>query len=93
MANDDSKTTTDHDTIRSWAEARGGYPATVEGTTDGNGPGVLRIAFEGGGDHEDLARIEWDEFFRKFDEEGLALLYQEETSSGEPSRFNKIVSR
>jgi len=35
----------------------------------------------------------WDEFFDKFDEAGLALVYQEETSDGQPSRFNKLVSR
>lgn len=37
-----SKTTTDHDEIRKWAEARAGKPATVERTGDKDESGVLR---------------------------------------------------
>jgi len=29
----------------------------------------------------------WDEFFKKFDEANLALVYEKETASGEPSYF------
>src|SRR4051794_34732042 len=46
MAESESKTTTDHDEIRRWAEERGGRPATVEGTEGGGeDAGVLRIDF------------------------------------------------
>lgn len=87
-----SKTTTDHDTIKQWAEARGGTPATVKGTESGGEAGVLRIDFPGyGGDR--LEPISWDEWFQKFDEKGLAFLYQDETRDGEESRFFKLVSR
>ncbi len=83
-----SNTTTDHDDIREWAEARDGHPAKVD--TGGEG-GILRIDF---GEKEDnLTPIEWDEFFEIFDENKLAFLYQDETSDGGQSRFNKFVNR
>jgi len=87
----DAKQTTDHDQIRHWAEARDGRPATVKGTAErGDDAGVLRIAFS---DDEDLETIEWNEFFDKFDQEGLAFLYQDETKDGGRSRFFKLVER
>jgi hypothetical protein len=87
----ESKTTTNHDEIRRWAEARGGHPAAVRDTGDGGDPGILRIDF--GEPEESLEEIPWDEFFRKFDENNLAFLYQEQTEGGGESRFNKFVSR
>lgn len=89
---DTSTTTTDHDTIRRWVEDRGGRPATVKGTGDGEA-GILRIDFPGRGDDEALREISWDEFFDKFDQEDLAFVYQEKTADGEESRFSKFVSR
>lgn len=88
-----SKTTTDHDEIRKWAEARGGKPVTVRGTGKGDEPGVLRIDFPGGAGSDRLEEISWDEWFQKFDENDLAFLYQEHKSSGEESTFFKLVSR
>jgi hypothetical protein len=87
----ENHTTTDHEEIRRWAEARGGRPAHVAETGDGNDPGVLRIDF--GDADEGLEEISWDEWFRAFDENGLALVYQEQTADGNESRFNKLVSR
>jgi hypothetical protein len=84
-----SRTTADHSIIRRWAEARGGVPSRVAGT-EKNMAGILRIRFDEGAE---LERIEWDEFFEKFDSENLALVYQEATADGEISRFCKIVSR
>ena len=83
-----AKTTTDHDEIRKWAEARDGHPAKVD--TGGKG-GILRIDF--GEPEDNLTQIEWDEFFKIFDENKLDFLYQEETSDGGKSRFNKFVNR
>jgi hypothetical protein len=41
-----------------------------------------------------LEEIDWDEFFRIFDENRLAFLHQDETrDSGGTSRFNKFVER
>ncbi len=87
-----ARTTTDHDTIRRWAEERGGRPARVKETeTGGKGAGVLRIDFAE--PDEGLEEIDWATFFDTFEEKGLALLYQDKTDDGSVSRFNKIVSR
>ena len=42
---------------------------------------------------ENLVAISWDEFFKKFDEQQLALTYQETTAEGKKSNFNKLISR
>lgn len=89
----ESKKTTDHDTIRKWADDRGGRPAGVAGTGGGDDPGILRIVFAGQGSEDSLEDISWDEFFQKFDDNDLAFLYQEETAEGEESRFFKFVKR
>lgn len=89
-----SKTTTDHDEIRKWAEERGAVPAAVGGTGDepDHEPdaGLLRLEFR---DNDSLHEVDWDTFFRTFDDRRLAFLYQEETKDGELSRFNKFISR
>jgi hypothetical protein len=87
----DTTTTTDHDEIRRWVEEHGGQPARVRGTGDGDDPGILRIDFPGGTGEDELEHISWDEWFRKFDESGLAFLYQERKSGGEDSTFFKLV--
>jgi hypothetical protein len=83
----ESKTTTDHDEIRSWVERRGGNPARVEGTN------VLRIDYPGFTGEDTLEQIDWDEFFKLFDKNKLAFLYQERTKDGGLSRFSKFVER
>jgi hypothetical protein len=87
-----SYTTTDHDVIRSWAEARDAAPAAVGQTGDGadgdTDVGILRLEFR---NSEDLEEVDWEAFFRTFDDRGLAFVYQEKTSDGETSRFNKFV--
>jgi hypothetical protein len=80
-------TTTDHEIIRKWAEERGGRPAVVR--TSGKG-GILRIDF--GDKDENLEPIEWEEFFKIFDGNKLAFLYQE-NEKDTASRFNKFVER
>lgn len=74
--------TRDHDTIRNWAEARGGHPAKVD--TGGKG-GVLRIDFDP--PDETFVRIGWDKFFAIFDERGIDFLHDE----ARESRFNTFV--
>jgi hypothetical protein len=82
-----AKTTTDHSTIRNWAEARDGRPARVKGTGDAKDAGLLRIDF--GEPEESLEAITWEDFFDKFEERGLALLYEDEPDH----RFSKLVQR
>lgn len=83
-------TTTDHDEIRRWVEARGGRPAQVK-DTESRDSALLRLDF--GEPDERLEPIEWDEFFRIFDENELAFLHQDETEGGKTSRFSKFVRR
>lgn len=87
----DSETTTNHETIRKWAEERGGRPATVRATEEDGHAGILRIDFDP--KEKALEQIEWSEFFRKFDESDLAFLYQDRTKDGKLSRFHKFVRR
>jgi hypothetical protein len=88
-----SKTTTNHDEIRKWAEARKAKPSVVAHTGKGEDLGILRLNFPGYSGEDTLKEISWDDWFRKFDEQELALLFQEETKDGKPSNFNKLVSR
>lgn len=81
-------TTTDHEVIRHWAEKRGGVPARV---TASKPDGILRFDF--GEPEEALEPISWDEFFRIFEENQLALLHQDRTDDGRISRFSKFVDR
>ena len=88
-----AETTTDHDAIRRWAEARGAHPAAAEGTGGDGDAGVLRLDFDDGEPDEGLGRIPWEEFLATFDEKGLAFLHQDETKGGSPSRFDRFVRR
>ena len=91
----EAQITTDRGQIRKWAEARGGKPAAVKTTHHGKDPGIIRLIFPSApnADDESLEEISWDEFFRKFDDAGLALLYQDRTSGGEKSLFSKLIGR
>lgn len=85
------KTTTNHGEIRKWVEKRGGHPAVVSATENKGGGGLLRIDYDepGGNDDNRLHRVTWDEFFRIFDDNDIALLYDPEGDS----RFSKFVSK
>jgi hypothetical protein len=89
----ESRVTTDHEEIRRWVEERGGRPARVKGTEDKRGSGVLRIDYPGFSGEDTLEPITWDEFFKAFEENNLAFLYQEETKDGSKSRFSKLIAR
>jgi hypothetical protein len=86
-----SKVTTDHNHIKRWVEERGAVPATVKATKSKGDPGVLRLDFPPR--DESLEPVEWDDFFKKFDDEGLAFLYQDMTAAGRKSRFHKFINR
>ena len=87
-----TRTTRDHEEIRRWAEERGGKPAHVKSTGSSDDPGILRIDFPGYGGESSLEPISWEDWFDKFDQRGLALIYEEETAGGAKSNFNKIVT-
>ena len=84
-----AEVTTDHDTIRKWAERHGGKPAAVKRTHQGGDVGIIRIMFPKAphSEHDALEEISWDEFFRQFEESKLALLYEKD------GMFSKLVGR
>ncbi len=82
-----SRVTIDHDEMRRWVESKGGCPASVKGTGRGDDPGVLRIDFPGYRGVESLQRMSWNEWFKWFDKNKLAFVYDPHT------RFSKLVSR
>ena len=77
--------TADHGEIRGWIERHGGCPTlfAVDGRRD-----RLGVTFEGAGS----ASLSWDEFFDRFDREGLAFEYSPD-ANGEGVRSAKLVSR
>jgi hypothetical protein len=88
-----SKYTHDHDLIRKWAEERGAKPAVVKGTGGKDDIGMLRLDFPGYSGEKSLDHISWDDWFKKFEDRKLALVYQDHTGQGVKSNFNKIISR
>ena len=85
-----AKTTTDHKEIRHWIEARKGRPSVVKDTEGNDGEGLLRVDFR----HPDkLEDIDWDTFFKTFEDRKLAFLHQDKTADGKESRFFKFVRR
>jgi hypothetical protein len=88
-----SKTTRNHDEIRRWAEERGAVPCEVAGTERGGQTGILRFEFPNASNRNDknLREVSWEEFFEKFDENNLELLYQDHTAEGAKSNFNKLI--
>ena len=83
---------TDHEEIRRWAEQRNARPSCVKGTGKGRSP-MIRLDMTGYSGEDSLEPISWEKWFEAFDENDLALLVQERTSSGEQSSFNKLVKR
>ena len=82
--------TRDHDKIRKWIEQRGGRPSVVRATAGKGGGGLLRIDFAEPDDA--LEQVDWDEFFRTFDENDLEFLHQDKTADGKLSRFSKFIA-
>lgn len=85
--------TRDHETIRAWAEDRGGSPSTVSATRSEGDAGIIRIDFPGYSGGDTLEKISWEAWFAKFDDSELVFLYQETLADGGKSNFNKLISR
>lgn len=84
-----AETTTDHETIRSWAERHKGVPAAVGATHAQGDTGIIRIMFPKApqSEHGALVEISWEEFFAEFEQKKLALLFEPD------SMFSKLISR
>lgn len=96
-------TLTDHQTIRDWAAARAGAPAIVDVSPEAGTQPMLRIVF-GQHAYEDTDRperpanaggyelVEWDEWFRVFDEARLAMVVAADRP-GQREEFHEFVRR
>lgn len=94
---------TDHQEIRDWAAARAGFPAVVDISPAGGTQPMLRLVF-GQHAYEDQDRadrpvnaggydlVEWDEWFKLFDEHKLALVVAKDIP-GVRDSFHEIVRR
>ncbi|MFC4552236.1 MULTISPECIES: lamin tail domain-containing protein [Halorussus] len=89
-----TKTTTDHDTVREWVEARDAVPARAT-PGDEDDRDVLRIDSPERDSESDanLEAVSWDEFFERFESAGLAFRYRDEEPTGERSHFHRFVRR
>jgi hemerythrin-like domain-containing protein len=82
--------TTDPEIIKKWVKDRDGKPGEIKGEQE-NGTGILRFDFsEEKNDHE-LHYLQWPSFFKKFQDQDLALAYQEESKTGEISLYHQFI--
>jgi hypothetical protein len=81
--------TQSHEVIQAWAEERGGRPATVPDTEHDGRPGVLRMTFTDEGNSR-LQEINWEDWFRSFDERELVFIYQERKKDRSQSNFFRL---
>lgn len=80
--------TTNHAEIINWTVDNNGLPAHVPATSKSNDIGVLRILFNNTKVQKNaVTPIAWGQFFDKFEEQKLALLYDPKT------RFYKLIKR
>ena len=85
------KYTTDHEEIREWIEDRGGLPSVVKGMVEENGterPEMLHVSF--GAPDPNMEKLDWEEFFERFEDANLALTYEEKTVKGEIPNFEFV---
>lgn len=99
----DTVTLTDHESIRDWAAARAGFPAVVDVSAASGTQPMLRLVFDQHA-YQDQDRaerppnaggvelVEWDEWFRLFDEAKLALVVGREVP-GRRDSFHEFVRR
>ena len=77
--------TANHGEIRRWVEEHGGCPAVLPAK---DGRNRLSVAF----DPAECDPLTWEEFFTRFEREGLAFVYDPD-ANGDGARSAKLVSR
>lgn len=82
-----------HEEIRRWARERGAEPSTVRRTEEDDNASIIRLDFPGLSVQGLLEEISWDEWFRDFDENDLALIVEDEIANGHSRNFYKLVAR
>ncbi|HEY8400603.1 MAG TPA: hypothetical protein VIK89_05040 [Cytophagaceae bacterium] len=85
----ETRITSDHNKIKQWAEERNARPACYKCS---NGNSLLMFCFPGETEMA-VAKLSWEDFFKKFEELNLAFLYQERNIHGKKSRFNSFISK
>ena len=83
-----SRRITAHEEIRQWAALRQAVPAEVFPGQEGL-PTVRFMFLDGSPNQPELTPISWEDFFLKFDREGLVLAC-EENRSGEPKKSYQL---
>lgn len=96
-------TLTDHEAVRDWAAARLGFPAIVDISPAAGTQPLLRIVFDQAS-YQDQDRperpvnaggyemVEWDEWFKLFEEGELALVVAADRP-GVRENFHEIIRR
>lgn len=99
----DTVTLTDHEAIRDWAAARMGFPAIVDVSTEAGTQPLLRLVFDQAAYQDmDLQErpvnaggyelVEWDDWFKEFDKQELALVVLAD-QPGRRDSFHEIIRR
>lgn len=99
----DTVTLTEHEAIRDWAAARAGYPAIVDVSPAAGVQPMLRLVFDQAAylDTDRAERpinaggvelVEWDEWFKLFDEQKLALVVARD-QPGRREQFHELIRR
>lgn len=87
------KYTTDRKEIREWIEEQGGMPVVLKEVREDDEDGeessdMLHISFDP--NDPNMEEMEWDEFFERFDNDNLALVYDDITPKGTLPDFELV---
>ena len=83
--------TQNHDQIKKWIEARGGRPARLahQSTSDTLAPLTVWFEDENRNVKQSYQALEYDEFFKVFDQHNLTFTY---TENGDDDKYHTITS-
>ena len=80
--------TSDHELIKGWANTHSFVPAErLPARVDGEPAELSLVSAIQAESRKDVVVIAWEDFFAKFDQHGLAFVYDNDSSSG----FNEIL--
>ncbi|MBT0994983.1 hypothetical protein KIN34_11895 [Cellulomonas sp. DKR-3] len=87
---DASRSTTDHDEIRTWVEARGGTPALIA-SLGRHEDGVPAVVFPAGPSGEGAVPTTWARWFEVFERDSLAFVRPADVDAAAP--FFELAQR
>ncbi len=94
-----TKVTTNHGEIIRWVQKHKGKPQIAVDPQAGSDLPIIRIDFPGAGvdnflgSDEITRNLSWEEFFRFFDEERLAFIYEDRDKLADPSLAYRFIKR